>query len=290
MPRKSNVTRKSKRAVNYLTLTYVEDRERIDHLGSLLKKGENCLCWIIHDKDTLDNGLPDKVHCHAIVHLSNAMSSSAFATNYAVRERMVRPCRIGDEIEDLDGALLYLIHADKASKDAHKYQYNPQAIVGPWADYARERIATLLNRKSNAEHDEAQSFLAIQCFIESSLHLTMTELSRWAASSGHWAAFRRSSSIIRDCLREHNEYLDRIAAVQEYQDYAEELRISHESDVLYRELGVRALRTLNGLLHQAGRPSLKLLDDIEKAENALERYKEQKRSSKVVDMELLESI
>lgn len=276
------------RHVNYLTLTYVEDRERVEHLASMLLKCQQRVCWIIHDKDTLKDGTPDKPHCHCVIHLDYAMSVTAFSQNFAIRDRMVRPCKKGDEIEDLDGALLYLIHADRKSRSEGKFQYNPSLIRGPMASYARERIVELFNRSKDSHQKEADSFLEIQCFIESSLHLSMTELSRWAAQNGHWACFRRSSSIIRDILREHNDYLAQLAIVKERQEYETQLRINNDKDVLYKELGVRALRTLNTLLHEAGRPSLKLLDDIEKGERALEQFKETKR--KAVDMELLKSI
>lgn len=264
------------RYINFLTLTYVEDRERIEHLSSLVMTGQFKVCWIIHDKDVLKDGTPDKSHCHAVVHLNNAMTKSAFSQNFAIRERMIQPCRKGDEIEDLDSAFLYLIHADKKSRSEGKYQYNPSLIKGPMADYARERISKLLNKKKDGVQKEAESFLDIQCFIESSMHLSMSELSRWCAQNGHWACFRRSSSIIRDILREHNSYLDSIAATKDFYEYEEQLRVSHDKDSLYQELGIRALRTLNTLLHEAGKPSLKLIDQIEDSEKALEITKRQK--------------
>lgn len=258
------------RSVNFLTLTYVEDRERIVHLASLVMTGQYKVSWIIHDKDVLEDGTPDKPHCHAVVHLNNAMTKSAFSQNYAIRERMIQECRKGDEIEDLDSAFLYMIHADKKSRDTGKYQYDSQLIKGPMADYARERIKALLNKKKNTEQKEADSFLDIQCYIESSMYVTMTDLSRWAAQNGHWSCFRRSSGIIRDIIKEHNAYLDKLAAERDKAKWQEELEDRRDTEAVYEAIGYRALRQLDLLLAQAGRPSLKLKQQIANVEQLVE--------------------
>lgn len=258
------------RSVNFLSLTYVEDRERIEHLASLVMTGQYKVCWIVHDKDVLEDGTSDKSHCHAVVHLNNAMTKSAFSQNFSIRERMIQECRKGDEIEDLDSAFLYMIHADKKSRDKGKYQYDPQLIKGPMADYARERIKALLNKKKNSEQKEAESFLDIQCYIESSMYVTMTDLSRWAAQNGHWSCFRRSSSIIRDIIKEHNAYLDKLAADRDKARWQLELEERRDTESVYEAIGFRALRQLDLLLTQAGRPSLKLKQQISNVEQLVE--------------------
>lgn len=258
------------RSVNFLTLTYVEDRERIEHLASLVMKGQYKVCWIIHDKDVLEDGKPDKPHCHTVVHLNNAMTKSSFSQNFSIRERMIQECRKGDEIEDLDTAFLYMIHADKKSRDKGKHQYDPHLIKGPMADYARQRIKALLNKKKNSEQKEADSFLDIQCYIESSMYVTMTDLSRWAAQNGHWACFRRSSGIIRDIIKEHNAYLDKLAAERDKAKWQEELEVRRDTEAVYEAIGYRALRQLDLLLTQAGHPSLKLKQQISNVEHLVE--------------------
>lgn len=258
------------RFVNFLTLTYVEDRERIVHLASLVMTGQYKVCWIIHDKDVLEDGTPDKPHCHAVVHLDNAMTKSAFSQNFAIRDRMIQVCRKGDEIEDLDSAFLYMIHADKKSRDKGKHQYDPQLIKGPMANYARERIKAILGKKKNAEQKEADSFLDIQCYIESSMYVTMTDLSRWAAQNGHWSCFRRSSGIIRDIIKEHNAYLDKLAAERDKAKWQDDLQERRDTESVYEAIGYRALRQLDLLLAQAGRPSLKLKQQIANVEQLVE--------------------
>lgn len=281
--------RDTKRRVNFLTETYVEDRERVQHLGTLLKKGITGVCWCIHDYDRANDGSLKKPHCHAVIHLENAMSLSAFCTNFVIRDRFVQTCTKGDELEDLDAALLYMVHADKKSRSEGKSPYPLDSIKGPMAEYAHQRITALLSRKKSrsSADDEGKDFLDILTYVESSLHLSMTELSRWCAENGHWASFRRSSGIVRDILREHNDYLDRLAERSEFEDYKDRLAAEHSKEAVFQELGIRALRGLNTLLHQTGKPSVQLCEQIESSELELSRIVS---ASRGVDMALLKSI
>lgn len=263
------------RHTNFLSLTYVEDRERIEHLASLVMTGHYNVCWCVHDKDLLQDGNPDKVHCHTVVHLQNGMSVSAFSKNFSIRERMVQKCKKGESIGDLDAALLYLIHADLDSRLAKKYQYPLSSIKGPMAGYARSRIMELLNKKKSNELKEADSFLTIQAYIEGSLYVTMSDVSRWAASNGHWAAFRRSSSIVRDIIKEHNAYLDKLQQKRDYEALGEQLKVRRDIESVYEAIGMRALKSLDLLLSQAGRPSVKLQSQIRYVEEVVEKSKGQ---------------
>lgn len=260
------------RFVNFLTLTYVEDRERIEHLSSLIMTGQYKVCWIIHDKDVLEDGTPDKPHCHAVIHLNNAMSKSAFSQNFAIRERFIQTCRKGDEIEDLDSAFLYMIHADKKSRGSGKFQYDSALIKGPMADYARARFKALLKKQKNSEQKEADSFLDILCFIESSLYVTMSDLSRWAAQNGHWSCFRRSSSIIRDVIKEHNSYLEKIQMQKDISKWQEDLERRADIESVYEAVGYRALKTLDLQLSRAGLPSLKLRKQINFIDDEISKH------------------
>ncbi len=251
-----------KRRVNFLTLTYPEDRERVEHLASLVMSGQYEVCWCVHDRDTLEDGSPEKPHCHCVVHLNNGMTKSAFCRNFSIRERMVKACSVGDEIEDLDGALLYLIHADHTSKSLGKYRYPLEKIKGPYAEQARSRIKKLLNRKKDSILNEADSFLHINCFIDSSLYLTMSQLATWCAQNGHWACFRRSSSIFRDIMRDHNAYLDKLNMQREIASIGERAKERRDIEGFYEAVGIRALQSLDSLLESAGRPSLKLKKQI----------------------------
>lgn len=254
------------RHVNWVSLTYPSDRERVEHLYSLVVTHQvACVCWCVHDMDTDDNGDLKEVHCHSVIHLKNGMSKSAFSENFAIRPRMFEPAYKDGDIKKLDDALLYLIHADETSKSKGKYQYPLDKIKGPWAEYARERIQYLLSQPSK-EVKESQSFFAINSFIESSLYLNTSAVAKWAAGNGHWSTFRRSSSIFRDIIREHNEELRQRDVKSSIDEVEERLKERNDIEAFYEAVGMRSLRALDAMLERAGRPSLKLKRQISEVE------------------------
>lgn len=268
--------------INWVSLTYVEDRERIEHLASFLlsDKPIYTVCWCVHDKDEREeDGTFKKPHCQAVIRLPSAKTKTAFSRCFAIRERMFEPCSVGEECEDLDGALLYLIHADEKSRSLGKYQYSLDDIKGPWAPYARERIQYLLSRPKNRhDGDESADFLKILKFIEHSENLTMTNLSRWCAGNGLWAPFRRSSSIVKEILKEHNDaWYGRKRAT--------EAEVDARMEMFTEQTTLNALRHLSSLLAQCDRPNEELQADINRREQA---YEIKKR--KLVDMEMLRQI
>lgn len=252
----------SSRRVNWVSLTYPSDRERVEHLYSLVvEHHQSCVCWCVHDRDTNEKGEVMQAHCHTVIHLNNAMSASAFSSNFCIRPRMFEPAYKDGDIKNLDQAFLYLVHADDKSKAQGKYQYPFESIKGPWASYARERIEYLLSQPSK-EVKESQSFFAINSFIDSSLYLSVGALAKWCASNGHWSNFRRSSSIYRAIMEEHNDAL-RLKERREYMDsIPDRLKEREDIEALYEAVGMRALRSLDMMLEDAGRPSLKLKSQI----------------------------
>lgn len=269
-----SINRKTCRPVNFVTETYNEDEGRKEHLATVLLSGITNICWITHDKDTHENGEPKKPHTHAVIRVPNSMSISAFSKKYAIQDRLVQPCVKGDEIEDLDMAFLYMIHADNNSKNLGKFQYSPKDIKGPWAEYARQRISKICAPGYKAERSaikESRSFIQILDYIDNSLYVSMTDLSRWAASSGHWSAFRRSSGIIRDVIKEHNSYLEKIQLEKEREKWQEDLERRQEIESVYEAIGYRALKTLDLQFSRAGLPSLKLQNQIKFIDDEIAR-------------------
>lgn len=267
-------TRKTIRCVNFLTESYNGDLERREHLGTVLLSDIQKICWITHDKDRDKDGNLLKPHTHAVIRVPNAMTISAFSKNFAIRERLIQPCKKGDEIEDLDNAFLYMIHGDERSKSLNKYQYSPMEIKGPWSNYARERIKKMQSPGFSAQKREAkesEDFLKILDYIDNSLYVSMSDLSRWAASSKLWSTFRRSSSIIRDVIKEHNSYLEKLAAEKDKEKWQEDLEARHEIESVYEAIGYRALRALDTQLAMINRPSMKLRHQISYIDELVEK-------------------
>lgn len=262
----------SGRFINWRTLSYPEDRERVEHLYSLVGNGYFNVVWAIHDMDKQPDGTLDKPHCHAVIHLPNSKTRSAFAQCFSIRERLCLPITKGDDVDSLDMALLYLIHADPKSRSQGKYQYPLSSIKGPWASFVKSRIQSLLS-SSDSVVKEADSFLCIQSYIESNLYMTMSEVARWCASHGHWAAFRRCSGIIRDIIREHNDYLRQIDYKNQIDSIGDRVQQGRDIEALYEAVGIRTLRALDGMLESAGRPSLKLKRQIQYVDEVVHKSK-----------------
>lgn len=262
--------RNNKRAVAFTTLTYLEDRESVEHIAALLKDGLLEVAWAIHDKDTLDDGTPAKPHRQTVIHLPNGMTISAFAQKYAIDERKVQVLARGEEVEDCKGYFRYLIHADKTSRNAGKFQYPASAIKGPWANTIR---AWLISQKKNGfdGKKESEDIQMILDYIEASPILSTAQLIRWAAQSGLYSTVRRAGGFLRDILKEHNAAYHAEMNRIEAERYFARIRAEHSTEAVYQELGIRALRNTNRLLHELGKPSLALEQEIEHKENALRK-------------------
>ena len=118
--------------------------QRIKSLTNLKK-----YAFIVHDKDTLDNGQPKKPHFHIVLTFSNATTSDVIAKTMQVEEQYINKIRTTTK-----SAMLYLVHRN----DPNKYQYNPSEVIAnfDYVEYVdgcepkqkREDIANLIDSGS----------------------------------------------------------------------------------------------------------------------------------------------
>lgn len=118
--------------------------QRIKSLTNLKK-----YAFIVHDKDTLDNGQPKKPHFHIVLTFSNATTSDVIAKVMQVEEQYINKIRTTTK-----SAMLYLVHRN----DPNKYQYNPSEVIAnfDYVEYVdgcepkqkRENIANLIDSGS----------------------------------------------------------------------------------------------------------------------------------------------
>lgn len=196
---------------------YAEDEGWDKPLRLLMGNGYP-VAYILHDKDVyLDPeklpdgkqlGDADKTHYHCLIRVPNPMTISAFCKNCEAPERQVQGIgrKYADGITDWRSFAVYMPHWDKKSRLLGKHRYNPETIQG---NYRNEVIQTILVfKKANYNHareDEA-SIVDIVNYIESfSCSLPTSQLVRWCSENGLYSVYRRSSGIIRDVLREHND-------------------------------------------------------------------------------------
>lgn len=162
--------------------------------------------YILHDMDIFTDGdkvgQPKKPHYHAIVHTRNDRSLSAICSLLNVQERFCQVLKKGDDISDTLSFLRYMLHADKVSLGAGKHLYSPNDLIGPLAD----KYCSRLSPRQSKENPE--DILKILDFIASSeTYLSMDSLIRYSVQEGLYSLLRRSASLVREVLRDHNDAL-----------------------------------------------------------------------------------
>lgn len=124
---------KSRRYVSFSIITYPEDADYKVHIAKAKFDGYP-YAYIIHDKDSKEDGTPDKIHCHTLMRVPNAMTESAFAYRFNLDERLV------EGVSSYKSYAVYLVHGDYDSTLAGKYQYSPELVQGTLAPEIRQII------------------------------------------------------------------------------------------------------------------------------------------------------
>ncbi len=153
---------------------------------------------ILHDMDVdTSTGELKKEHYHLLLHSDNARTVSAVAKCLRLPENRVEVKSNGD------AAMAYLTHSTERATKEGKHRYSAEALEGPLASEAAEAARRALGRA-----DEGAQVMEILRFIEETPpteKISMADLARWAAASGHWASFRRAAIIFKTVMEEHNQ-------------------------------------------------------------------------------------
>lgn len=182
-------------------LLYPDENTHVEAMKLLNEAGYKYAA-ILHEHDTWDDeddtdeglhepGSLKKPHWHVVVKFQNAIWSTALAKNLGIKENYVRDCK------NLDGALLYLVHANNLDK----YQYDLEDVFGD----LRPALAKLL-----VDDDEGARVLTIIGMIDDSPGLcTYREILMKACNAGLYGEFRRLGAGVKYLIDEHNgEYKD----------------------------------------------------------------------------------
>ena len=253
--------RGDKHGVNFVFEFYDEDGTFPTFIEKVFSQ-EFDYAYILHDKDFFTDGVkagqPKKPHYHAIVHTRNDRSLTAICLLLDVPERFCQVLKKGDDISDTLSFLRYMLHVDKASRAAGKHLYSPDELFGPLADKYRSRLTP---RQSK---EDPSDILKLLDFISSAdSYLSMDSLIRFSVQEGLFSIFRRSASLIREVLHEHNDAL-RIST----------LRDGISADVIeFRQLKDAYYFTKNKIASAGGNPdnvkiNTKLLKDLLESKDA----------------------
>lgn len=144
--------------------------------------------FILHDCDLKDNGDVKKGHYHFQVYYCDKKSLSAWSKIFN--------CNVNDieKIKDKKSAIRYLIHCD----NNEKFHYDYSEIVSniDLSNYFREKS------------DENFDIKLITDYIKSHCEkILFCQLKDFVLENNLWGSYRRSYSIIRDLVIEHNNML-----------------------------------------------------------------------------------
>lgn len=171
---------------NFFILLYPDNEEHVKALEQI-KTLYDMYAYILHDKDTYsDTDDIKKEHWHVVVKFKNQRYRTAVASELGIEERFVKGC-------SLDKSLEYLIHYN----DEDKYQYDVEEVQGSLLS----RLKKLLN---NEGKDEGERVLVLMQYIDNATVVKISEFSKYCALNGYWDVFRRSASIFKEYIREHN--------------------------------------------------------------------------------------
>ncbi len=180
------------RSRNFRLLLYPDCEAHVKAYEAIQAKG-TVYAMILHDRD-LDPDHPGemkKAHWHFVLKYKNAIWSSALAKDLGIEENYIMKC------DNLDGALLYLVHHECEDKAP----YELSEVTGKLAT----RLAFLL-----ADDDESTRALNIYEIIKSCAPpVTYTDVFLKACHAGLYSDFRRLgagvTSLINDINKDYYE-------------------------------------------------------------------------------------
>lgn len=173
------------RSCNYVGVWYPEDPTHQEALRKL-EESPFQYAYILHDKDTDEDGNPKKPHWHIVVSFPYQKSISAAAKVLGVADNYIQPTSSREE------ALSYLIHM----YDPDKYQYQREEVHGT--------LATQIPVRKD-EHTETERVVMVIDLIEALPYTTYTDVLRKVCAAGLYDVFRRMGSGALALVKDHNE-------------------------------------------------------------------------------------
>lgn len=168
-------------------LLYPEDSTHMDALELIKKSYDHA--FILHDKDTDENGELKKPHYHVLIRWTgNVRWNTSVATELGITTNYIQ------KVKNFDRALEYLIHLN----DADKYQYTFDDVNGTM----KTRLKQLVCQSDKSEGEKVVELIE---YIESQEgHISVKDFSKYCAMNGYWSEFRRSGSVFLKIIEEHN--------------------------------------------------------------------------------------
>ena len=172
-------------------ILYTENQEHMILLSDLINTYD--YAYILHNKDTNDDGSFKKEHIHLLLFFKNARWGSSILNEINIDNSNLIEFR-----ENKANAIQYLIH----SNNHNKYQYDFTDIK------TNQDLSLYFNKFIDKESSDISIILE---FIDNNHSIIyFKDLYYFVLSNNLWSTYRRNYSIIKDIIFEHNSYLTTI--------------------------------------------------------------------------------
>lgn len=141
-------------------------------------------CYILHDKDTNEDGTPKKAHYHVYGKLDTPRTPQSVANALGVGVASLRV------VSSWRAAVRYSVHLDHPDK----YQYPVDSLV---TNFAVDKLLSV--------SDDLQA-ARIFAFVSSTRCTSVSELTAWAFANGCYPALRRGFAVWSRLLCENSYY------------------------------------------------------------------------------------
>lgn len=155
--------------------TLYPDSESYDceHLLSVIRSKFIDWAYILHDRDTDENGVLKKPHFHWVGR-ATPRCLSVVASFLGLPENNI------EVVKNFDNVVCYLIHLN----DIDKYQYSPDDVVSNFSN-----IGQLLRRRSEGQ--------IVKDLASAKMHKSWYDLVQYAVETDSYDVLRRNLGVIR---------------------------------------------------------------------------------------------
>lgn len=152
--------------------------------------------YIVHDKDTNEDGEIKKSHVHVVIRFINPRHISSVAKELGIEANYIESIQ-----SRFDSMLCYLIHYNQPDK----YQYSLDEVEGTLKD---DLVKALNKQNKQPEEDEVLFLLG---FIKNLNHyMSYEDFVEWACSQHMYATYRRNASFFKEALYNRNLQLNKL--------------------------------------------------------------------------------
>ena len=169
-------------------ILYTDNSQHLELLDVLVNKYD--YAYILHDKDTNDDGSLKKSHIHLLLFFPNARWGSSI-----LKEIDIDNSNLIEFRENKSSAIQYLVH----SNNHNKFQYSFTDI------HSSVDLSIYFNKFIDKESSDIAIIID---FVEHYVGVIyFSALYSYVINNGLWSTYRRNYSIIKDLIHEHNMVL-----------------------------------------------------------------------------------